>query len=131
MASYRAPWYKVEEHERILRHHYERLHRVKPTIKTTGRRQGAPRRALGGLTKRQREKREAAMWRRHQKMLRYVLVCVCVCVHVDMLTCFFCLSSASRFVFFLAPYPFFFFFFWGGKRGGFGCFFSLVWGPWL
>ena len=42
MASYRAPWYKVEEHERILRHHYERLHRVKPTIKTTqyGRRYG-------------------------------------------------------------------------------------------
>ena len=67
MASYRAPWYKVEEHERILRHHYERLHRVKPTIRNTYFKRP---RALGGVTRRQRQAREAKMWRRHQRMLR-------------------------------------------------------------
>ena len=67
MASYRAPWYKVEEHERILRHHYERLHRVKPTNRNTYFKRP---RALGGVTRRQRQAREAKMWRRHQRMLR-------------------------------------------------------------
>ena len=67
MTSYRESAFKIYEHEQILKHHYRRLHGVRPTVKTT---HFSQRTHVGAITKKQRRKRERVKWLRHQAMLK-------------------------------------------------------------
>ena len=68
MTSYRDNAFKIYEHEQILKHHYRRLHGVRPTI--TSSIYSKQRSRIAGTSKKQQRKRERKMWLRHQKMLK-------------------------------------------------------------